>query len=312
MTRVLFVLLLGLVVAAWAVAARGVVWARPPEVLRIGTNVWTGYEPLHAARAGGRVDGRIEVVELVTANQVMRAFRYGEIDAAAITLDEALRLTRGHRDVEIVAVVDVSAGADAVVARAGIESLAALRGRRVGVEATSVGGYLLGRALTLGGLGRADITEVLLAQGEHLAAWRAGTIDAAVTFEPGLSVLRAEGAQVLLSSHELPGEIVDVLVVRRGLPVDAAVVLRDVWFAAREAALRDVDAFAVAGTRRLGIDADHIKTSLALVEFPTQADGDALLHGRLLENARAIAVELRRAGVAIDDDDVASLFEHRW
>lgn len=49
---------------------------------------------------------------------------------------------------------------------------------------------------------------------EHLTAWRESQVDALVTFDPVLQVLRGEGAPVLFDSSAIPGEIVDVLVAR--------------------------------------------------------------------------------------------------
>jgi len=56
----------------------------PGTPMRLGTNVWPGYEPLYLAREFGYIDREdVQLVELNSATQVMRAFRNGALEAAA-------------------------------------------------------------------------------------------------------------------------------------------------------------------------------------------------------------------------------------
>jgi len=67
----------------------------PAPPLRIGTNVWPGYEPLYLARELGYLDPRsVHLVEYPSASEVIRAFRNHAIEAAALTFDEVLLLTQ--------------------------------------------------------------------------------------------------------------------------------------------------------------------------------------------------------------------------
>jgi NitT/TauT family transport system substrate-binding protein len=177
--------------------------------------VWPGYEPIFLARELGYFhDSEIRLVEYGSASQVMRAFRNGAIDGAALTLDEALLLAHDGQQPRVVAVLDLSAGGDVVVARPEIEALRELRGRRIGVESTALGAYMLVRALQSGELARADVEIVPIEASRHIAAYDQGDVDALVTFEPMRSKLLERGARALFDSTEIPGEIIDVLVVR--------------------------------------------------------------------------------------------------
>jgi len=187
----------------------------PPPPLSIGTNVWPGYEPMYLARDMGWMaphDGRM--VEFEDSPEVMRALRFGAIDAAALTLDEALRLRADGVPLRIVLVMDQSNGADVLLARPGIKTLADLKGKRIGVEVGAVGSYMLHRALAKAGLSENSVHIVPMDVNAHEAAYRSGKVDAVVTFEPERTHLIAAGAHVLFDSSEIPGEIVDVLVVR--------------------------------------------------------------------------------------------------
>ncbi len=79
-------------VLALSLAGCGV---EPAPPLRIGTNVWSGYEPLYLARELGYLDPRsVHLVEYPSASEVIRAFRNQAIEAAALTFDEVLLLTQ--------------------------------------------------------------------------------------------------------------------------------------------------------------------------------------------------------------------------
>lgn len=219
---------LGLVVASGGCRSE-----LPP--LRLATNVWPGYEPFYVARELGAVDpGRLRLVELLSASQVISALRIGSIDAAALTLDEAIRIAAEGHDIVVVQVLDTSHGADALVAKPGIDSVAALRGKRVGVEVTAVGGFLLARALETRGMVPDDVTIVPLDAEAHADSLERGDLDAVVAFEPAVSGLVAAGNRSLFDSSQIPGEILDVLVVRgerlrgRGAASDLAL-LGDAW-----------------------------------------------------------------------------------
>ncbi len=157
----------------------------PEPPLRVGTNDWIGYEPLYLARALGHYqDSPIQLVEMNNTTEVIAALRAGRLDVAATTIDEALALREEGFDVRILLLMDASRGGDAVLARPGIDSLAALAGRRIGVEETAVGAVMLASALAAGGLTAADVEIVPLTFDLHYTAFKAGEVDAVVSFDP--------------------------------------------------------------------------------------------------------------------------------
>jgi len=188
---------------------------QPEPLLRLGSNVWTGYETLYLARSLGLLrEDRVRLVELLSSTDVMHALRNGNLEAGALTLDEALTLMAEGLALRVVLVMDICDGADALVAKPDIPDLAALRGRRVGVERSTAGALMLEGALEAAGLGPNDIQVVDLVAGQHLDAFRAGEVDAVVTFEPMTTLLLQRDARVLFDSSRMPGRILDVLVVR--------------------------------------------------------------------------------------------------
>ena len=184
------------------------------QPMRIGSNVWPGYEPLYLARELGYYEGLpVSMVEYPSASEVLRAYRNGAIQAAALTMDEVLILAESGLDPRVVLLLDVSQGGDVILGRDGVQRVADLKGRKVGVENTALGAYVLSRALAMHDMQVSDVTLVPLEVNEHEAAFKAGKIDAVVTFDPVRTRLLDVDAQLLFSSEDIPGEIFDVLVV---------------------------------------------------------------------------------------------------
>jgi NitT/TauT family transport system substrate-binding protein len=187
--------------------------ARPPLV--VGINTWVGYDPLVLARDRGLADARqVKVVELISSAEALRHLRNGLLDAAGLTMDEALRLVDSGFDARIVALLDTSAGADLVLAAPHITSLQKLRGEHIAVEDATVGTLMLERLLRKAGLRQEDVTVVRIEATQHLTALRTERVAAAVSYAPIDGPIRALGYRSIFDSRQMPGEIVDVLVVR--------------------------------------------------------------------------------------------------
>ena len=108
--------------------------------LRLGTNIWLGFEPFYVARKQNQLPSSVRLVEYASGAEVLSAFRNRSIDLAAVTLDEAISLAEHDASLRVGLVLDHSNGADALVARPDIRQLADLKGRSVGVESFGVGG----------------------------------------------------------------------------------------------------------------------------------------------------------------------------
>lgn len=244
--------------------------SQPP--LKLGTNLWPGYEPLYLARSEGMLtDDQVLLVELLSASEVMRAFRNGAIDAAALTLDEVINLRAMGLKPVVVQVTNFSDGADVILARQGLNSVADLRGRRVGVEATALGAYMLSRALGLAGMTPADVQVIRLEVNEHRNAFLRGEVDAVVTFDPVRQPLLAAGAVQVFDSSMIPGEIVDVLVVREELlhaHQDHIQHLIHAWQQSLTLIETRPEASARQMAQRLKLSAEDVIKSHANLEFP--------------------------------------------
>lgn len=253
-------------------------WEGP---LRIGANLWLGYEPLYVAQREGLLpEDDFQVIRLASAEQVISAFRNHALDVAAVTADEAIRVAARLPGARIVLVCDYSNGADGLIARPGIGSLAELKGKRVGIEANALGAYLLAQALEAGKLAPGDITAVPVPIASQEEAYRAGRVDALVTFEPFRSRLLGQGAKSLFDSSQIPGEIADVLIVRPEALRERRPALAQLiraWFAARDRLAAPAPETLSAAASHLSLTLADLAESLKRIELPDLAANRRLL-----------------------------------
>jgi len=311
--NILIPILIGLAgVALLALSA-----CQPETVLpmRIGTDVWPGYEPLFFAQHTGGLNKKdFRLVEFSDSSEVGRAFRNGNLEAACLTLDEVFYTVQDDMNPVILLVLDESQGADVLLARPGIKSLAELKGKRIAVEVSAVETYTLTRALQHAGLTVKDVTPVYLPIEQHVAAFQAGSVDAVVTFEPVRTKLLALGAVDLFNSSMIPGEIVDVLVIHRDYlekHPERGVALRQAWFAALEQIRRSPHDSAKLMAVREQVTAEEFEASLQGIHLPDEAESRALLGGnepKLLASAERLKTVMREAGLLQRDIPLKPLF----
>lgn len=248
----------------------------PQTPLRIGTNSWIGYEPLYLVQHLKLMPEQpLTLNRMNNATEVLAAFERGELDAAGLTLDEAMHLLEKDVKFKVATILDISDGADKLLVRPSILSLSELKGRSVAFENTAVGALLLSAALASAGLTLQDITLVPATADQHYDLYLSGQIDALVTFQPYATRLTKRGAKSLFdSSHMTSTRIVDVLIVtpdvaeRRKSELDR--LLKSAQTAMDLLAKQNAEAVAFAGTN---------------LKLP-QSEWPDLLEGIALGNAR--------------------------
>jgi NitT/TauT family transport system substrate-binding protein len=217
MTSRLSVVIVALLAALFAVA--GVFW--PPvqwtSPLTVAVGTWPGVEPIVMADELDLIPESVTIMEMPWPSATMRAFENGAADVAVLTLDEMLRLSERGHELRVVLVLDISKGADAIVTRPGVAGIKDLKGRRIGVSLTSMGSYMLSRALDKEGMSMADVQVVPLNVAESAGAFMEQSLDAVVTSEPFRSKVIESGGVEIFSSEEISGELVRVLAVRENV-----------------------------------------------------------------------------------------------
>lgn len=209
---------IGFLVGVWlaGVVLSGVAAAEP---LKIRYSTWVGYGPLFLAREKGffkeeNVD--VDLINMEVPKEGFFALAAGRLDGVVSTIDTMVLYLKTGKEYQYVLALDDSAGGDGIVARKEITSLKDLKGKKVAFDEGSVSQFFLNVLLKEAGLAQKDIEAVNMSAGDSGAAFVAGKVDAAVTWEPWLTKGKsAPHGHLLVDSSKTPGLITDVLIFRR-------------------------------------------------------------------------------------------------
>lgn len=197
--------------------------SKQQEPLNLAGNSWLGYQPLYLIQTRNAcpdcllevLPGQpLKITTLPSTTMVLRLLGAKKLDAAMITLDEAISF-QSHTGIAIcvAAVLSYSNGADAALVMPGFDHTRTPL--NVGYEETALGGYMLHRVVEELNWPAEKLGMHLTVPKNHVQALLQGQVDMVITYEPYISQLKKHGAQVLIDSKVLPGEIVDVLVVNQ-------------------------------------------------------------------------------------------------
>lgn len=180
--------------------------------LKVTLPTWTGYGPLFLAQEKGffkkhGVDVELTIVEGLAERK--QALAGGKIDGMATAQDVQVTLAASGVPVQVVWLLDDSYGGDGILVKKEIQSAADLKGKKVAFEVGSTSHLLMLTVLKQAGLTDKDVEVVPMSAGDAGAAFVAGKIDAAVTWEPWLSKGASANGKVLVSTKDLPGIILD-------------------------------------------------------------------------------------------------------
>lgn len=185
------------------------------KTYNIGIVTWIGYGPLFIAKDKGffKEEGLdIDIKIMDGPGQRESAYLAGELDFFPNTPDAfAIFATQGAKG-KMIMPMDESWGADGLVAKKEITTVKDLIGKEVGFQSGITSHFFLLYLLDQVGLNVKDVQQVNLGAGEAGAAFIAGKIDAAVTWEPWLTKARElPTGHILATSKDTPGLLVDVL-----------------------------------------------------------------------------------------------------
>src|SRR6476661_5235927 len=176
-------------------AATLAISALPAEAgtMRLGMTTWVGYGPMFLARDKGffkenGLDVDLRIIE--DASIYMAAVAAGELDGNASTLDEIMKYRSKDFCFKAVVALDDSHGGDGVLVQNDVKSLKDLKGKAVGMNEGSVSQFWFNILLKREGMTEKDLQITNMTADDAAAAFIAGQIPAAVTWEPHLSLVR--------------------------------------------------------------------------------------------------------------------------
>ncbi len=190
--------------------------AAKADPLKIGHSTWVGYGPLYIARDKGFFKDEGLDVELVVIEDTKLRFpalAAGRIDGLVTTVDTVLNFLSTDQSYRYLFALDDSKGGDGIVAKNSIKTIGDLKGKTVAYLQGSPSQLMLGVLLKEAGLGFNDVQSQNMTAGDAGAAFVAGRVDAAVTWEPWLTRGKmAPDSHLLIDSSKTPGLITDVAV----------------------------------------------------------------------------------------------------
>jgi NitT/TauT family transport system substrate-binding protein len=191
----------------------------PDAPLRIAYSDWPGWVAWEIALKKGYFKDAGVNVSFVWLEYVpsIEAFSEGKVDAVCMTNGDAL--VAGSSDAASVGIVinDYSNGNDMVVARPGIDTIADLKGKKIGVEVGFVDHLLLMEALKSAKLGESDVSIVNAKTEQTPELLKSGGVDAIAAWQPnsGRALDEVTGAKPIFTSSNVPGLIYDLLFVNK-------------------------------------------------------------------------------------------------
>jgi NitT/TauT family transport system substrate-binding protein len=187
--------------------------------IQVALPTWPGYAALYTADRKSFWTKRgltVDFTDVEDPVQRFNALNAGQLQGMASTVDAFARAASQGVPAVQVFPIDASLGGDGILARNDIASVRALKGRTVAVSQGSPSEWFLGRVLQENGLSLSDVKEQNMTSGDAGAAFLAGRVDVAVTWEPWLGrAAKASFGRVLVSSKQYPDLIVDSFAFRR-------------------------------------------------------------------------------------------------
>ncbi|MBV9221265.1 MAG: ABC transporter substrate-binding protein [Methylobacteriaceae bacterium] len=161
----------------------------------IGISGWTGFAPLTLAKEAGiyKKNGLDVTIKKIPQSSRHLAIASGDIQCAATTTETYLVWNAAGVPIKELFQLDKSYGADGLVVRPGINSVADLKGKTIAADVPGTSEYFgVAWILNKNGLSMKDVKIVNLSAGPAAQAFLAGQNDAAWTYEPYLSNVRAK------------------------------------------------------------------------------------------------------------------------
>jgi NitT/TauT family transport system substrate-binding protein len=200
------------------ISATGKVSESTKKTLKIGLVTWIGYGPFYIAKEKGFFnENGIEVkLERIEGDAERRAaIASGRLDGSCLTVDSVVVLRSRGVSVKIAMAIDSSNGGDGIVAIKDIKNIKNLKGKQIAFPTGQPSHLFLYSVLKENGIKMSDVKPIVMDADKAGAAFAAGRVEVAVTWEPWLSKAREMvNGHILIDSKQHHGDIEDVLFMR--------------------------------------------------------------------------------------------------
>lgn len=235
---------------------------------------WVGYAPLYIAQEKGYfeevgINPTLTIIE--DESQYASAMVSNSIQALGNVLDrEVIHFASGTPE-QYLFTMDLSTGGDGIIASEDIQTMDDLKGKTIALDKSATSYFFFLTALADSNITEDDITIMEMGNSEAGAAFVAGNVDAAVTWEPWLSTAdQREGGHVLLTSADYPKTIIDVMTVRQEFAQDnpnTVKALEEAWYKAIQFYNENPEEACEIMANGLGLDVEEVMEECEGITF---------------------------------------------
>jgi NitT/TauT family transport system substrate-binding protein len=287
----------------------------------IAMSGWTGFAPLTLARDAGifKKNGLDVTIKKIPQKDRHLAIASGDVQCAATTVETWVAWNAAGVATTQIFQLDKSYGADGMVVKSGIAKIADLKGKTVAASAPGTAPYFtLAWMLKKNGVSVKDVKVVNLEPQAAANAMIAGNqdIDAAMTYEPYLSAVRAkpEAGKIIATTLDYP-MIMDTFGCTPKFIAEnpkAAQALADSYFQALEMIKNEPQkAFAIMGAD-VKQSAEQFEASQKYLRWQDKAANQKFFAGEHAAFSKEAAELLLEAGIIKQMPDMSKLADPRF
>lgn len=281
---------------------------------------WFGFAPVPVAMAMGYFEEEGLEVTTVYDNDranVMPALESGDLDCTMRSIGEHMsRPLEADSNLVVIGTIDVSIGADGVVAAGDIQSVEDLVGKTFAGEVNHPGTVMTAYALQQAGHSFDEVDLRLIATDDSAAVFEDESVAAVATWEPMMSEIVAnssrEGAHILLDSSDFNGLITDIIIVRKddyeANPEKYAKFLRGVYRAV-DLFNSDPNKFLEMAAPAFEVEPDQMAIDIQGLTFTSYEDAVEFMGAGGPETLKPIVASLNDINVALDLMDAPIPYE---
>jgi NitT/TauT family transport system substrate-binding protein len=162
----------------------------PAPTVRIALSSWVGFAPLYVAKDQGMFTDHgvnVELIPIEDPADRFNALKADQVEAVATTVDTFAHAIASGAPAKIVWSPDTANGGEGILASSDIKTVADLKGKTIAVNEGSTMEFLLAYVLGEAGLSMDDVTVKNMTSDQAGAAFAAGKVAAAATWEPWLT-----------------------------------------------------------------------------------------------------------------------------
>jgi len=285
----------------------------------IGMSGWTGFAPLTLAKEAGifKKNGLDVAIKKIPQKDRHLAIASGDIQCAATTVETWVVWNANGVATKQIFQLDKSYGADGMAVRNDIASIKDLKGKTVAASAPGTAPYFtLAWFLKKNGMTVKDVTVVNLEPGPAAQAFVAGQNDAAMTYEPYLSTVRAapDKGKIIATTLDYP-MIMDTFGCTPKFLADnpkAAKALADSYFEAVEMIAKDqAKAYEIMGAD-VKQSGEQFGNSAKYLRWQDHAANKTFFTGEFNTFSKEAADLLLEVGIIKQKPDIKTIMDTRF